>query len=193
MLFPRRRHTIRDARGNLIQVDLKRDKRLKKTSRWERFPDGSVSLRVPYRFPNNRVDALLEQIATQIEKASLMHARCTDADLHQRAELINQKHFNGKIQWNAIRWVSNMQSRLGSCTRGGPTDGQIRISDKIKNWPEWVVDYVIAHELMHRKYPNHSEKFWSELEDAYPLTERARGFIEGTGYAASQSLEEEQV
>ncbi len=184
-------YTIRDRHDHLVQVNLRRDKRLTKTSRWERMPDDSLLLRVPCRLLNRRVGALLEQVASQLDKSTAIHSRRTNADLHQRAELINQKHFDGKIQWNAIRWVSNMQTRLGSCTRGGPTDGQIRISNKIKNWPDWVVDYVIAHELMHRKHPNHSDAFWSELKAAYPLTERARGFIHGAGFAAGQLLEDE--
>jgi predicted metal-dependent hydrolase len=185
------RYTIRDRHDNLVQVNLRRDKRLTKSSRWERMPDGSLLLRVPYRLPKRRVGALLEQVASQLDKSAALQSRRNDADLHQRAELINQKHFDGKIQWNAIRWVNNMQTRLGSCTRGGPSDGQIRISNKIKNWPDWVVDYVIAHELMHRKHPNHSSVFWSELKAAYSLTERARGFIHGVGFAAGQPVEDE--
>ena len=186
--MPDQRYTIRDRHDHLVQVNLRRDKRLTKTSRWERMLDGSLLLRVPYRLPKRRVSTLLEQVASQLDKSTALHSRRTDADLHQRAEAINQKHFDGKIQWNAIRWVSNMQTRLGSCTRGGPTDGQIRISNKIKNWPDWVVDYVIAHELMHRKHPNHSEAFWSELKAAFPLTERARGFIHGVGFSTGELL-----
>jgi hypothetical protein len=191
MFTSEKHYTIRDARGNLIQVDLRRDKRLKKTSRWERLPDGKLLLRIPHRLPRYKVSSLLEQIANQLDKTTIIHAQRTDSDLQQRAELINQKHFKGSIQWNAIRWVSNMQSRLGSCTRGGPTDGQIRISNKIKIWPDWVVDYVIAHELLHRRHPNHSDVFWNELRAAYPLTEQARGFIHGVGFAAGQPLEDD--
>jgi Protein of unknown function DUF45 len=186
-------YRIQNSHGNLVLVNLRRDKRLSKTSRWEHLPDGSLLLRVPYRLPKRRVGALLEQVAGQLDKAISSHSRRTDAKLQQRAELINRKHFNGKIQWNAIRWVSNMQSRLGSCTRGGPTDGQIRISDKIKSWPDWVVDYVIAHEMMHRRHPNHSDAFWNELRAAYPLTEKARGFIYGVGFAAGQPIEDDPV
>ncbi|MCZ7554554.1 MAG: M48 family metallopeptidase [Anaerolineales bacterium] len=75
-----------------------------------------------------------------------------------------------------------MQHRLGSCTSGGSTDGDIRISEQIKEWPAYVVDYVIAHELAHRRHPNHSAEFWAYLA-RYPHTERARGFIEGFAYA----------
>jgi hypothetical protein len=185
------RYQIQNSQGNLVTVNLKWDKRLTKTSRWEQMADGSLLLRVPYRMPKRRVGALLKQVASQMDISINLRSPRNDADLQQRAELINRKHFHGKIQWNAIRWVSNMQSRLGSCTRGGPTDGHIRISNKIKNWPDWVVDYVIAHELMHRRHPNHSDIFWNELRAAYPLTEQARGFIHGVGFAAGQPLEDD--
>ena len=184
-------YTIRDANHQLVQVKLRRDRRLSRTSHWERLPDGSLLVRVPYRLPKRSIGVLLGQITGQLDKSISLHKHRNDADLNQRAELVNQKHFRGKIQWNAIRWVSNMQARLGSCSRGGPTDGQIRISDKIKNWPDWVVDYVIAHELMHRKHPNHSAAFWAELKAAYPMTERARGFIHGVGFASGHPMEEE--
>lgn len=186
-------YSIRDKAGNQIRVNLKRDKRLKKTSRWERLPDGSLHLRVPYRLPRRRIGPLLEQISEQLDRITASHAQRTDALLQKRAELIIQKYFKGSIQFNAIRWVSNMRSRLGSCTRGVSTDGEIRLNDKIRYWPDWVVDYVIAHELMHRKHPNHSADFWKDLKAVYPLTERARGFIEGAGFAAGQPFEEKTV
>jgi len=189
--MPYQRYQIRNNHGDQVTVNLKRDKRLTKTSRWERLPDGSLLLRVPHRLPNRRVAALLEQVASQLDNSIRFHGQRNDTVLHQRAEMINKKYFNDKIEWNAICWVGNMQSRLGSCTRGGPTDGQIRISDKIKDWPNWVVDYVIAHELLHRKHPNHSATFWNELKAAYPLTEQARGFVLGVSFASGRPLEDD--
>lgn len=185
------RYQIQNSQGKLVTIKLRRDKRLKKTSRWELNHDGSLLLRIPYRLPKRRVGALLEQVASQLDKSISLRSHRNDADLQRRAEQINQKHFEGKIHWNAIRWVGNMQSRLGSCTRGGPTDGQIRISDKIKDWPGWVIDYVIAHELLHRMHPNHSDTFWNALRAAYPLTEQARGFIHGVGFAAGRTFEDD--
>lgn len=184
-------YKIQDRQGTLVTIHLRRDKRLTKTSRWEHLPDGSLLLRIPHRLPKRRIGALLEQVAGQLNHSVKTHSQRTDADLQQRAEMINKKHFAGNIQWNAIRWVGNMQLRLGSCTRGGPTDGQIRISSKIKDWPNWVVDYVIAHELLHRKLPNHSGTFWTELRAAYPLTDQARGFIHGVGFAAGRTFEDD--
>ena len=184
------KHYIRNKDGKQIAILLRRDKRLKKTSRWEWSPDGSILLRVPQRLSKGQIPDLLKQISRQLEKRTKLAKGRTDEDLQQRAEAINQKYFGGRIEWRAIRWVGNMNTRLGSCTNGGATDGHIRISDKIKNWPGWVVDYVIAHELVHRLYPDHSKSFWETLTQGYPKTERARGFIQGVGFSDGQMYED---
>jgi predicted metal-dependent hydrolase len=148
-------------------------------------------LRIPYRLPKRQIPDLLKQITQRLDKQIKQAKRRTDADLHERARYINKKYFGGSIEWKAIRWVGNMNQRLGSCTNGGSTDGHIRISDKIKNWPQWVIDYVIAHELVHRLHSDHSKAFWDTLTKGYPKTERARGFIQGMGFAEGQSYEDD--
>ncbi len=183
-------YTIQDEQGRPVPVKLRRDKRLRRTLRWERLPDGSLLVRVPQRLPKRQIAPLLDEIRGRLDQVIATHKRRTDADLQQRAELINKKYLGGQIHWNAIRWVSDMRTFLGSCSRGGTTDGEIRISDKIKNWPDWVVDYVIAHELLHRKHPNHSAAFWRELRQAYPQTERARGFVRGVVFASGHPLDD---
>ncbi len=177
--------------GESLAVTLRRDKRLKKTARWQREPDGSLLVRIPSRFPKKNIPTLLDNIAGQVNRQKQKATRRTDEELQARAGYINRTYFNGKIQWEAIRWVKPMKTRLGSCTSGGPTDGHIRISEEIRPWPQWVVDYVIAHELAHRLHPNHSLEFWRTLETAYPQTERARGFIKGVMFAQGRSWDED--
>jgi predicted metal-dependent hydrolase len=184
------RDTITDINGQQVVVIVRRDKRLKKNSHWRWQKDGTILLRVPYRLPKHVIGQHLDQIATQLQKQEKLAERRTDAGLQGRAEYINKKHFGGKIEWCAIRWVGNMNHRLGSCTTGGLTDGQIRISEKIRNWPQWVIDYVIAHELVHRLYANHSSEFWDTLITGYPLAEKARGFIEGAGFSEGITYEQ---
>ena len=188
-----RQHTL-TFQGKEIPVHIRRDKRLKKYSRWNQEADGSILLRVPYRLPRRAIPALLKQIAAQLGKQTARRHYRTDRDLQRRAEYLNKKCFQGAIQWSAIRWVSNMNTRLGSCTTGGNTDGHIRISDKIRDWPQWVVDYVIAHELVHRLHDNHSPAFWALLRKGYPLTEQARGFIRGVSFAKGwEDTEEDKL
>lgn len=189
--MPKQTHTLALLDGEQIQVTIRQDKRLKKTARWQREPDGKLLLRIPQRYPQANLPGLLESIRSQLIKQRKRARRRTDEDLHERAQWINRTYFGGKIRWQAIRWVKPMKTRLGSCTTGGSTDGHIRISEEIRDWPQWVVDYVIAHELTHRLHPNHSREFWQTLHTAYPDSERARGFVKGVMFAQGRSWEEE--
>jgi predicted metal-dependent hydrolase len=189
--MPKQIETLKLPDGENIPVTIQRDKRLKKTARWQREKDGGLLLRIPQRYPKSSLPGLLESISTQLLKQRQRTRRRSDDDLQSRADLINRKYFNSKIRWQAIRWVRPMKTRLGSCTSGGPTDGHIRISEEIRDWPQWVVDYVIAHELTHRIHPNHSREFWQTLQQAYPESERARGFIKGVMFAQGRPWDEE--
>jgi predicted metal-dependent hydrolase len=164
-----------------LTVEVRRDGRLRKSVRWTVSRD-TVQVRAPHDIPATELERLLDDIIARVLKSRERARNRNDHDLEQRAHHINQLYFDGELRWHTIRWVDNMRRRLGSCTTGGPTDGDIRLSDRIKHWPDYVIDYVIAHELAHRKHPNHSPAFWEYLS-RYPHTERARGFIEGFAFA----------
>ncbi len=72
-----------------------------------------------------------------------------------------------------IRWSDDMNSRWASCT---PTTGTIRVSTRIAKFPNWVIDYVLVHELAHLEVADHSDAFW-RLARRYPRAERAIGFL----------------
>jgi predicted metal-dependent hydrolase len=176
-----------DGSGGTLTVRVRRDKRLRKSLRAS-FEQGEVLVRVPPNAPDDQLDEIIAELVEKLVKQRTRSKQREDAYLAERADYLNRKHFDGELSWNSIRWVGNMRRRLGSCTNGGPTDGDIRISDRIKGWPEWVIDYVIAHEIVHRAHPNHSKAFW-EMVNRYPKTERARGFVEGVGFAENAPLE----
>jgi predicted metal-dependent hydrolase len=100
-----------------------------------------------------------------------------DEELERRARLLADRHLDGAVEPRSVRWVGNMRSRYGSCT---PEDGTIRLSDRIAQYPAWVRDYVLVHELAHLAVPDHSAAFW-RLVGRYPLAERARGFLIAKG------------
>ena len=81
-------------------------------------------------------------------------------------------------QPRTISWVSNQRDRWGSCT---PSKGTIRLSDRMADFPPWVIDYVIVHELAHLIEANHNLAFWA-IVNRYELTERARGYLIAKGH-----------
>jgi len=60
--------------------------------------------------------------------------------------------------------VRNQKSRWGSCSR----KGTISLNWRLIQTPEFVRDYIILHELAHRRQMNHSDKFWQEVERLCP-------------------------
>jgi predicted metal-dependent hydrolase len=177
-----------DPDGDPITVEIVRDGRLRSRVHWEWNGD-HVRIRAPRRVPQRELDRLIADIVADVKRRRTQVQARADADLEAMARRINAKYFGGEIAWHSIRWVGNMRKRLGSCTNGGPTDGDIRISNKIRGWPEWVIEYVVAHELAHRKHPNHSRAFWSYVA-RYPQAERARGFLLGVAFQLGESADE---
>ena len=112
--------------------------------------------------------------------------RPTDEALLERAKELSAKYLHGRAMPASVRWVDNQQHRWGSCT---PENGTIRISTRLKGLPEWVINYVIIHELVHLLVPSHGARFWALVEQ-YPKAERARGFLEGFSAAAHTAPEE---
>ncbi|MEX0848495.1 MAG: M48 family metallopeptidase [Ilumatobacteraceae bacterium] len=92
-------------------------------------------------------------------------------DLVQRAASLARRH---QLRRPAeIRWSDDMTTRWGSCT---PSTSTIRISTRIAAFPDWVVDYVIVHELAHLGVAGHGPDFWA-LVQRYPRAERAIGYL----------------
>ena len=107
-----------------------------------------------------------------------------DAALARRAQELNREHFEGKLRPAEVRYVTNQNTRYGSCT---PATGVIRISHRVAAMPSWVRDYVLVHELAHLEQANHSPAFW-KLVNRYPLTERARGYLMALGLEEDEGI-----
>jgi hypothetical protein len=171
-----------------ITIEVVRDGRLRTRIHWEWNGD-QVRIRAPRRVTQRQLDSHVAEIVEEVKRRRAQVRARADDELEVMARQINRRHFDGEISWHSIRWVSNMRKRLGSCTNGGPTDGDIRISDRVRGWPEWVVEYIVAHELVHRRHANHSPEFWAYL-GRYPKAERARGFIQGLAFQSGEDAEE---
>ncbi|HEX5741799.1 MAG TPA: M48 family metallopeptidase [Pilimelia sp.] len=162
-------------------VEVRRSQRRRRTV--SAYRDGErVVVLIPDRFSRAEESEWVEKMLARLA-AREQRVRRTDSDLAARARrLISQyldEHGTAAMP-TSIRWVRNQNGRWGSCT---PADRSIRISHRIQEMPDWVVDYVLLHELTHLVVPSHNAAFWA-LVSRYPKAERARGYLEGVAAAA---------
>ncbi|WP_327435774.1 M48 family metallopeptidase [Streptomyces sp. NBC_01201] len=154
-------------------VEVRRSARRSRTVSAYREGDRTIVL-IPARMSEAEeqrwVGVMLDKLAAQESKRVI-----GDSDLSDRAERLAGQYLDGRARPASVRWVTNQNTRWGSCT---PAEGSIRLSHRLQGMPEYVVDYVLLHELAHLLVPGHGPRFWRLLE-AYPRTERARGYLEG--------------
>ncbi|NJC69571.1 M48 family metallopeptidase [Planosporangium thailandense] len=169
-------------------VEVRRSQRRRRTV--SAYRDGErVVVLIPARFSRAEEREWVDRMLARLD-AREQRSRRTDAALQARAARIVARYLPehaGAARPVSVRWVTNQNGRWGSCT---PADGTIRISHRVQEMPDWVIDYVLLHELAHLVVPSHSADFWG-LVARYPKTERARGYLEGVSAAACLGMSDE--
>ena len=168
-------------------VEVRRSQRRRRTV--SAYRDGErVVVLIPDRFShaeeNEWVERMLARLAAREERI-----RRTDNELLLRAHRLTSRYLSEHAEAAvpaSVRWVTNQNGRWGACT---PDDRTIRISHRIQEMPDWVIDYVLLHELAHLVVPSHSASFW-DLVNRYAKAERARGYLEGISAASGLVLDD---
>ncbi|WP_409331768.1 M48 family metallopeptidase [Trujillonella humicola] len=161
-------------------VEVRRSSRRRRTVTAYRESGRTVVL-IPAAFTPAEERRWVAQMVAKLQTREERRRRSVggDEELMAHARALSAAHLDGVPQPSSVRWVDNQQRRWGSCT---PADGSIRLSSRLRGMPQYVVDYVLVHELAHLIEPSHDERFWA-LVARYPRAERARGFLEGVELA----------
>ena len=80
------------------------------------------------------------------------------------------------VTYNGIT-VRNQKTRWGSCSSSGNLNFNCML---MATSPE-LIDYVVVHELCHRKQMNHSPLFWAEVEKIMPDYKARRAWLKENG------------
>lgn len=163
-----------------IKVHLIRSKR--KSISLEIKPDLTVNLRVPLKISQKEAEVFLENHREWLEKKyevmrqrrklmekkdSLGVQEFTKAE-KDRAKEIFTKRADYYSELMGVTYgritVRQQKTRWGSCSSAG----NLNFNIKLMTMPSELLDYVVVHELAHRKQMNHSEKFWREVEKILP-------------------------
>ncbi len=75
--------------------------------------------------------------------------------------------------------LKDTRSRWGSCA----PDGSLAFSWRLVMAPDWVLDYVVAHEVAHLRELNHSARFWAHVATLTDRREDAQDWLRRNGPA----------
>lgn len=158
-----------------MQIKITRSDRRAKTVS-ARMVGETLEVSAPEHLSDAELRPIIEKLVARMERRVQRRA-LDDQQLQQIAQRLNRSYFGGALAWNSIAWSTQQNKRYGSCT---PADRTIRISHRLAEMPPFVLEYVVMHELAHLVEANHGPRFW-RLVNAYPRTERARGYLMAVG------------
>jgi predicted metal-dependent hydrolase len=168
-------------------VVVRRSARRRRTLQAHRDGDKIVVL-VPATLAARDYERLVPQLIERVRAREAGGKRRSDAALEQAAahlatQLVGELHLLTRL--HGVSWSTRQNHRWGSCTI---STGEIRLSRRLQPMPNWVIDYVLFHEMVHLEEANHSRRF-HELMRRYPQHDRAQGFLQGVAHALANGSE----
>ncbi len=164
-------------------VVVRRSARRQKTLSARREGD-TIVVTVPAWLPHARESAEVSRLVEKfLAREAKRAAPRTDAELLHRAQRLAREVLTAwpeaTTRVRSVSWSARQWQRWGSCTTA---TGEIRLSERMRTMPDWVVDYVIVHELTHLIEVNHTPRFHA-IVASYPRTLEARAFLQGVAFA----------
>lgn len=152
--------------GRSMPVEVIRSRRRRKTVQAV-VVDGVIRVHMPAWMSAQDEASYVASLVDRLEK----RFRSEHVDVDRRARVLARRY--DLPAPTSVVWSDRQRARWGSCSTHS---GEIRVSRRLADWSDWVLDYVLVHELAHLVEANHSPAFHA-LVDRYPLAERARGFL----------------
>ncbi len=178
--------TIEPPRFDRPEVEIRASSRRKKTGT-AHWSGSRIVVQIPARIRGRERAAFVDDLVVRLLSQRPQNA-AGDASLEARARILAGQ-FNDGVEPSSVRWVKNQQARWASCS---PASREIRVSSRLRQCPEWVIDAVLVHELAHLQEADHSPRF-NEIADRHPRQGDSALFLEGYALGLGLAIEEGDV
>lgn len=156
-------------------------------------PEGSVKVRAPKRCPERTIDSFLTQKEAwilrhihQAKEAPTAEKRTLSAKERNHYIEIAREIFSQKIAYYASIMhvtygrisIREQKTRWGSCSG----KGNLNFNWRLIFAPEEVLNYIVVHELAHRREMNHSRAFYAVVESVLPDYKKPQKWLRDNGH-----------
>lgn len=142
--------------------------------------DGQVEIRAPFGCPDGQIEKILVRkqewiLRNQMRQRELDRLRRKNA-LTPEAEAAAREEARRRLKERTAFFAERMgvsygkitvreqRTRWGSCS----SRGNLNFNWKLIRMPREILDYVVVHELAHRKEMNHSRAFYQIVASVLP-------------------------
>lgn len=133
--------------------------------------------RAPLRISRHALEQTLEELRPKLWDQLQRQGVFDDHALRARASGVVKRFLADQpLPPFTVRFSRRQNRRWGSCTVEQDS-GRVRVTSRLAGHPNWVLDHVLLHELIHLVHPHHGPEF-HELLGRDPRTERAGGYLE---------------
>ncbi|WHS28369.1 SprT-like domain-containing protein [Auritidibacter ignavus] len=143
------------------------------------YEDGMLHIAAPGRLSQEAIFHASADLIQRLEKKRDNRMKTSDQDLYDRAVFLVKTWLNSEVVPASVRWSSRQTKVWGSCTSA---TGEIRLSTQLKGMPQWVIDGVLVHELVHLAHGGHDADF-HRMAARYSRMDEAMAYLEGFSYA----------
>lgn len=158
--------------------------------------DLTVTVRAPRWMTDRDIEKILCEKAAWIERhRQIAKRRISEADtmapLSEQEKKVCRAKTGALLSELVPLWAERIgvtytritvrfqKTRFGSCS----SRGNLSFHGLLCRMPRQVAEYIVVHELCHRKHMNHSAAFWAEVARHYPTYREARRWIKEKGSA----------
>lgn len=112
--------------------------------------------------------SIIEETVEKVFRAKAREIFLDKIDKYKH--FINNEHNRVFIRDQKTKWASCSSKR------------NLNFNWRLLLAPEDIVEYVVVHELVHLDIHDHSEEFWSKVEEILPDYRKSKGWLKTNGY-----------
>ncbi|HQO09613.1 MAG TPA: M48 family metallopeptidase [Clostridiales bacterium] len=161
-----------------FEILLVRSKARRRTIQAKLLDEKTIKVMAPYHSDQTLIDDFIKKSVKKLRVRTRISGE--SGTLSERAGVLRNRFIPEAPDFN-IAYSDSLRTTWGKCF---VRDRNIIINPKLKDFPLWVLDLVIIHEIAHLIYPDHGKNF-RNLVSRYRLKERATGYLLAKGMKAA--------